>query len=762
MKLKKLYISNNLTSLDSLAQRDKIINGLQKFNRVSNFSNKMLAELMQCQDDQEKCYILCKRYIHLMDHLFKISNDQNYLKVMYSNDYRRVEQLSMDLKDSLQERYKQLILENNIVNSSELSSVPVSKEKDESPTEKRKFQDKFIGPLDLFNLLQKNQNFLLVDIRPNKHYQACRINCKMGTLINIPEEVIVPGLSANTLGLRLNKSIQEVWEKRDSFDVIVLLDSDTTAYNYLGSKLERLRSFIVEWDTGRQYKEEPVILSGGLKEFVECYPSTVDNSHVFLSQTNCDIDELLDLDSIVYPEAGSVVQMRLKIHEVPVSDSEEDIVDEFITEGREETFTPSVENSSKSFEVNTVVMPPVNKVGAIKPNVDEASVKEILDSNKAAMLLMARKAAKPTFNTEIPKGPPIIRKSLDRKDVKSQNGTRSVVKPIVDRSFKPDNRIGDGFTGLKNVRNICYMNCLLQCLKVIPAIKLSYVTTDRYLSYTTRKPPKINHHLAAVLRELWGGTLSSHKTFYISQFKNRICEFAPIYDKGTHEDCFEFFIFLFTAVSEDCSADLPREMMTESEKAWYGQLQGRSSFWIDSFYFQLKNLKVCCNCRKVNPTYDTDSLLLLSVPNKACHLQNMVADYLKEVKLTDFSCNNCKFTDTIINKKELTVEPEILAIVLKRYMHSGDISNYVKNQAEVDFPLTNLRFGTSRYNLVSIVEHTGTMSHGHYFATVKLDNKRDDWYLFNDETITKYSRPVNDDPRIKISAAGFFYVRNSV
>uniref|UniRef100_A0A6P7GT98 ubiquitinyl hydrolase 1 n=1 Tax=Diabrotica virgifera virgifera TaxID=50390 RepID=A0A6P7GT98_DIAVI len=268
--------------------------------------------------------------------------------------------------------------------------------------------------------------------------------------------------------------------------------------------------------------------------------------------------------------------------------------------------------------------------------------------------------------------------------------------------------------------------------------------------------------LLKVLRELWGGTMSNQKTFFIGKFKNRICQFAPIYDNGEHEDCFEFFIFLFNAISDDCSSELPRQMMTESEKAWYGHLQGRSSFWIDSFYFQLRNLKICCNCRKVNPTYDTDSLLMLSVPNKSCNLQNMIFDYLKEVRLTDFSCNNCKFTNTIINKKELTVEPEILAIVLKRYMPSSDNLTFVKNMAEIDFPLRDLRFGTSSYNLCSIVEHSGNLSGGHYFATVKLDYKSDDWYLFNDTVISKYSKPVNGDARIKTSAAGFFYVRNSM
>lgn len=53
-------------------------------------------------------------------------------------------------------------------------------------------------------------------------------------------------LSANTLGHCLDNSIKDIWDKRDKFDIIILMDNDTQKYNYVGSKLERLRSFIVE------------------------------------------------------------------------------------------------------------------------------------------------------------------------------------------------------------------------------------------------------------------------------------------------------------------------------------------------------------------------------------------------------------------------------------------------------------------------------------------------------------------------------------
>lgn len=53
-------------------------------------------------------------------------------------------------------------------------------------------------------------------------------------------------LSANTLGQRLEGKTQEIWNQRDTFDVIVLMDWDTDDFNFAGSKIERLRICIVE------------------------------------------------------------------------------------------------------------------------------------------------------------------------------------------------------------------------------------------------------------------------------------------------------------------------------------------------------------------------------------------------------------------------------------------------------------------------------------------------------------------------------------
>lgn len=75
------------------------------YYRVPYFANRLKAEVLLCQDDQEKCYILGKRYLSLMAHVFRITEDKNYSRSLFKHDYTQVEQLVANLRDDLISRY---------------------------------------------------------------------------------------------------------------------------------------------------------------------------------------------------------------------------------------------------------------------------------------------------------------------------------------------------------------------------------------------------------------------------------------------------------------------------------------------------------------------------------------------------------------------------------------------------------------------------------------------------------------------------------
>lgn len=62
-----------------------------------------------------------------------------------------------------------------------------------SPFENPIHKDLFIHPRDLINFMNKKLNILILDIRPEDHFQACRITPSVGDCINIPENIIRRG-----------------------------------------------------------------------------------------------------------------------------------------------------------------------------------------------------------------------------------------------------------------------------------------------------------------------------------------------------------------------------------------------------------------------------------------------------------------------------------------------------------------------------------------------------------------------------------------
>ncbi|KAJ8930836.1 hypothetical protein NQ314_016253 [Rhamnusium bicolor] len=815
-KIVPLYISDNLQALNQLV-KDKTIKDLkidkfvflivivtnsllkQIFCRLPGVVHRLLTELLQFQNDQEKCYIFGKRYLNAMERLFRLTEDKSFVDVRYGSEYKKVQNMIR--------RFKKL--------GERVYLAPTQPEPqgtgDDKPTKVKSsiFDKTYISPVDLYNALMKKENMLIVDIRPATDFCESGIATDEGHLINIPEDILVPGLSANTLGQRLKDETKEIWDRRDSFDVIVLLDWDTDDFNYSGSKLERLRICIVEWDFNRIYHQDPVVLSGGFKEFLEWYPTEVSNSNAFLSQTNSEIDELLTLDEVTYPETGSAPgNMNLKVHTVTsfgdvqarvkrdfedmeefslgpgarASRSEGQLPKDFYSsqEGISPYRSLSQESLPKEyFSIESITEPLPSAIIESEPHkeiIHEKDIEEVgKDDNKAqiesaieddrTLLLYKARALKPKVEKDEPSDEDPRRIIIKNLIEENKDLFKKPLPPPIDRSFKPhptqhQGMVGDGYNGIRNLRNNCYMSAMLQCLKSLPLVKSMFVTSNSYVKHI-HKHPVITLHFASVMKALWEGTFKRPKSHYPQMFFEKVYELNPVYNKGNHEDTFEFFIFLFNLLSEDSSFDMPRpKIMTEREKSWYAVLQGRSSYFIDLFYYQLRNTRVCWHCQKPNYVFDSDSSLMLPVPQnkERCNLEMLLREYLRENLVADYSCSDCKHSATIVNRKAIVLDPEILIIVLKRYVSNKD-GTFRKNEIDIDFPTDHLEFGNSLYKLYAIPQHTGSMTVGHYYASVLLNDTTNTWVLFNDEKVTKYNCAITNVPGIKSSCVGFFYVR---
>jgi ubiquitin carboxyl-terminal hydrolase 2/21 len=99
----------------------------------------------------------------------------------------------------------------------------------------------------------------------------------------------------------------------------------------------------------------------------------------------------------------------------------------------------------------------------------------------------------------------------------------------------------------------------------------------------------------------------------------------------------------------------------------------------------------------------------------------------------NFICPNCKQKGEKIKKTVLTLVPEILPIVIKKYKNTNSVMKFPE---KLHFISKNITI--YNYELVAQSEHSGGMGGGHYWAICKRKNG---WLLLNDNSHPRQESP---------------------
>ncbi|XP_044256694.1 ubiquitin carboxyl-terminal hydrolase 8-like [Tribolium madens] len=784
----KLYLAKNLDSLDLLAKKDCGDLKHCKFNSIYNSLNTLYKQSQLNVLDQEKTYILLARYLNVYNYLLNAESDKKFLQIRFGSEYEKVLLHYEKTKKSLEQRYA--LLDNDS------PAVPQSEEKESQFVAKPKqiFDSEFITCQQLYSALQKNYKFLLVDARPQSDFDESRINHP--NCINIPDETIAAGLSANVLGKLLPKETQEKWELRDKYDVIVLFDWNTSAENFALTKLNKLHLALVKWDLNRNYRERPVLLNGGYLELLQTYPTLCINPQVYLYQKNNELDELLELDDITYPTESDNKTHVMGSPDDSLSDdtsSDNQVTTQESSEEKEYVFTRQDIVNQLEHERNELkkITEQCDKETSIKNIANlkqrDAEVQEEIgrlehilddyDQNYEFALDENKESNKTEENPEKLKD--IIDEERDRELKKARalkpknqglqggRGNNNEIpeydKPVVNRATKPTLHtlklhpgveelefMTPGLVGLRNIRNTCYMSTAIQCFRNIPDIK-DLFCKGVYTKFIIRNPAAIIHETANLIRQLWSRPV---KSIDPHEFYNKIGQLEPTYKLGNHEDCMEFFLFMLNHLCEDCRYDVPLPtVLTTRQKAWYNQFEGKNSIFIDYFYHQIRITQHCKQCDKKTFKFEIESTFMLSVPEEDFTLDDLMSDYMADYVIAEYCCSKCK--KPVNNQKEIIYEPKIMVIVLKRYRQlvTNGVVILKKIESRAHFKKRDFRLGKSRYQLNAFAMHSGNMNFGHYTAAA-LTSKG--WYEFNDENVKAIN--INDDS-LKTKACVFFYSR---
>lgn len=288
----KLHLGKCIEDLDKLHTTPEIKS--KKAKLLCKTAQKLFetAEQSREKGDEEYAYVCYMKYIRIVAYLNK---DQEYQREKkYYNDMLGVKNptkaisMAETLKSSLIDRYatEQKNKRLNEIKESELFKQQIEenrKKARESAPETPDIslpepEEVTITSQHLYSLL-KNSNFriMILDARTMLDFMESHIehlNC-----INVPEDAITPGKTANALEQSLSPSSKLVWAERALMDLIVMVDWDSKAV-IPGKHLYLLKTILLKWDIKVQYSRSPVALRGGYEDWLLLYPHHTTNAHV--------------------------------------------------------------------------------------------------------------------------------------------------------------------------------------------------------------------------------------------------------------------------------------------------------------------------------------------------------------------------------------------------------------------------------------------------------------------------------------------------
>ncbi|CAH6720218.1 ubiquitin carboxyl-terminal hydrolase 5 [[Candida] jaroonii] len=269
-------------------------------------------------------------------------------------------------------------------------------------------------------------------------------------------------------------------------------------------------------------------------------------------------------------------------------------------------------------------------------------------------------------------------------------------------------------TGLTNLGNSCYMNCILQCLGATPQLTKFFFPTfpltknSPSVSQSYRQHINVNNKLGTkgilttnfvnLLMNMFG---NSGGNFSPSNFKKVIGSLSPgqQFANFDQQDCIEFLNFLLDSLHEDLNqmvvADAKEkqaimELTPEQEYTreilpvrlastieWERYLKLNFSIVVDYFQGQYLSQLKCLECGLTSTSYNAFSILSLPIPEKLNHRQITLDDCLQEfveLELLDddnkWHCPRCKKFTRSTKKITITRLPQVLIIHFKRFQIS--------------------------------------------------------------------------------------------
>ncbi|KAF8757849.1 peptidase C19 family [Rhizoctonia solani] len=515
---------------------------------------------------------------------------------------------------------------------------------------------------------------LVLDVRPRDEYESRRLPVDNVVCI---EPIVLgrKGMSAKELQEALvlsSKTERTLFERRNTFDLVVLADASSTEFADPSTPLNLLFRIIYETEFLKPLRRPPVFLHGGIKAWGDQVGEFKGEDVVVA--TNADAGKRLARKPAVSgrPASGSVSHTRMP-QDVGLAASR-------LTA----TSSGTPAHSQRPLEDMMSPPPPANAGYFEHPHHHHAY--------SGSVALSTTRPVSIDYPNLIRPPPVAATPAMERADSRPR-----IPQPPKPPSIQPDYSVVYwrdeqlGMSGLRNMGNTCYMNSVLQCLS--GTVPFTRFFTDR----------------RGIMRDMWQGDLP-----YLTPvpFRKSICAHARQFAGSEQHDAQEFLLFLLDGIHEDLNRIIVKPQFEELTPEREAELEGmpkqlagahewarykrrNDSIVVDYFQGQFCNQMQCLTCGQTSTTYNAFLNLSVPIPANKGVTKVSLDECIKALvgrEVMDnadaWHCPRCKTARRAAKQLTFSRMPPVLIIHLKRFSFKGPFTD--KLETLVDFPLKDL------------------------------------------------------------------------
>lgn len=307
-----------------------------------------------------------------------------------------------------------------------------------------------------------------------------------------------------------------------------------------------------------------------------------------------------------------------------------------------------------------------------------------------------------------------------------------------------------GLSGLVNLGNTCYLNSAIQVLSNSTPLLLYFLSKEYEEDVDLRKKES---SMVTQYYRLMEGLWDDNCIVKPISFRKTLAEFEPKFrgfqQQDSQEALSKMIDLLHTGLSYEVKIDyvgMPQnkkdELEIESIKTWKDKFSSEYSKILELFYGQFHSTISCEKCGYSSDSFDPFCIMSVPITKDCVNIYDCIREFTKPEQLDEenkWKCDKCGELSSAGKKIDIWKMPEILIITLKRF-NFGMSANKINKS--IDFPIDNLNLeefssGYKRHNfkyeLYGIINHTGQVNGGHYFAYCKNPNGK--WYEYNDSSV---------------------------